>query len=115
MKSLFKLFKRSSVSTNEFQTIRTYNELDEHRVTLWIALCKCFSNTLVWRTIAESDGSINPGWFILGYRTRPGKQITYHIPISRWEETNFATTRKRAPKHDGHNSQDIINRIMNLK
>lgn len=92
----------------------TFDELYEHRVSLWITLCKCFSPTLVWRSKKHSDGSEYPGWFILGFRFRQGRQITYHVPMSRWEETNFAKTRSRAPKWDGHTSKDVLERLKQL-
>lgn len=100
----------------------TFEELYEHRITLFIALCRLmkfeyklqYDGKGVWRSKAHSDGSVWDGWFILGILQTPGQQITYHLPISKWEETNFATTLDKAPEFDGHSSQEVLQRLKNL-
>lgn len=93
----------------------TFDELYEHRFTLWIALCRILSNDEhVWRSRLHSDGSAFEGWFVLGFRQVKGKQITYHLPESRWEETDFAHTLDRAPEFDGHTPTDILERLRRL-
>jgi len=73
----------------------TFDELYEHRVTLWITLCKTlylFEHVDLWRSEKHSDGELAFGgkWFVLGIGKENGKQITYHIPIERWSECEFA-------------------------
>lgn len=100
----------------------TFEELYEHRITLFIALCRLmkfeyklqYDGKGVWRSKAHSDGSVWDGWFILGILQTPGQQITYHLPISKWEETNFATTLDKAPTFDGHTPQDVLQRLKQL-
>lgn len=94
----------------------TFDELYEHRFALYIALCKLLQEDLipVWRSKLHSDGTSFDGWFILGIGKIRGKQITYHLPLSKWEETNFAETRKKAPTFDGHTSDDVLVRIKRL-
>lgn len=94
----------------------TFDELYDHRITLWITLCKYLKEktALIYRSKLHSDGSSFEGWFILGLIEVPGKQITYHLPLSRWEETNFAETLDKAPEWDGHTSADVIGRLKNL-
>ncbi len=105
----------------------TIPELYDHRIALYIALCKAkqdfcchgdprnnCSDKIVWRSKLHSDSSSYEGWFILGIHRIKGKQITYHIPLSYWDETEFAETLKKAPKWDGHTSADVITRISNL-
>lgn len=103
----------------------TMDELYEHRITLYIALCKevDYSNIEregtekcrpVWRSMVHSDDTDFPGWFILGISKEKGKQITYHIPLTRWRETEFAETLIKATEWDGHTSQDVLERIKNL-
>jgi len=94
----------------------TFDELYEHRITLFIALCKKSQDFIVdvWRSQIHSDGSNYDGWFILGIGKETGKQITYHIPNSLWEETNFAETLKKAPEFDGHTPQDVLLRLKQL-
>lgn len=109
----------------------TFEELYDHRITLYIALCKSlledseyrhadgqsgtpYRNGGIWRSKLHHDGSSLDGWFILGIRTDPGYQISYHLPLSRWGETDFAYTLDRAPEWDGHTSDDVLNRLKNL-
>lgn len=67
-----------------------------------------------WRSQVHSDGSMYDGWFILGINRKHSEQITYLISLSRWDETNFAETLKKAPKWDGHDSSDVLERIAAL-
>jgi len=117
----------------------TFTELYDHRVTLFIALCKNrhYLNKLapkvqyndkeqgtvtilpcdVWRSKRHSDGELCFGTgtqFIMGIGKAKGQQITYHIPIERWEETNFAETLDQAPEWDGHTSNDVLDRLIKL-
>ena len=101
----------------------TFGELYEHRIVLWIALCKILyddpqyqtgQKADVWRSKLHSDGTSFDGWFIMGIGRNKGEQITYHLPISKWEETEFAETREKAPEFDGHTGDDVLERIKNL-
>ena len=97
----------------------TFNELNEHRHELYIALCKSLlcvdvGRPYVWRAKYHSDGTEYEGWFILGINQEKGKQITYHLPVHFWDSTDFATDLGRAPEYDGHSSEDVINRIKKL-
>lgn len=91
----------------------TFSELYAHRIALFIALCGMIDDGHgnVWRSKAHSDGSIWLGWFILGINTKMGEQITYHLPISDWERTDFARTVDKAPEYDGHTSADVLSRL----
>ncbi|RYC69610.1 WDGH domain-containing protein [Spirosoma sordidisoli] len=102
----------------------TFGELYEHRICLWIALCEiaqtvkdrdeyCYEH-IVWRSKAHSDSSEWDGWFLLGLMTEPGKQMTYHLPMSKWDECSFARTLEKAPEYDGHTSSDVLARIKEL-
>jgi len=104
----------------------TFKELYNHRITLYIALCRELSNdpgnfrndkNRVWRSKRHSDGEICFGTgtqFVLGIGKEKGKQITYHIPIEMWEETDFAETLEQAPEWDGHTSDEVIERLKEL-
>lgn len=100
----------------------TFDELYDHRIELYIALCRHKHELLgmenpgkhlVWRSKNHSDGEPAFGgtWFVLGIGTEKGKQITYHLPMSKWEETEFAETLEKAPEWDGHTSADVIERL----
>lgn len=102
----------------------TFDELYDHRITLYIALCRRIADNRnlieymyepnVWRSQRHSDGSNIDGWFVLGIGTDKGDQITYHIPNERWDETAFAETLDHAPEWDGHTSDDALTRLKQL-
>ncbi len=102
----------------------TFDELYDHRITLFIALCRIVQSweiehswpdcPPVWRSRLHSDGSSFEGWFVLGLGEAPGKQITYHLPESRWEETGFADELSKSPEFDGHTSADVLERLKRL-
>ena len=107
----------------------TMEELYEHRFALWMAFC-CIADEMAdteealvadskwptpWMSRLHSDGSSYDGWFVLGMETRPGHQMTYHLPDKYWEKCiAFAPVRARAPEFDGHTSADVLNRIMEM-
>jgi hypothetical protein len=91
----------------------TFGELYEHRIALWMAICKLLAID-AWRSRKHSDGSCIDGWFVLGLFDDAGKQMTYHLPNSRWDECDFAETLDRAPKFDGHTSADVLKRLARL-
>lgn len=98
----------------------TIAELYEHRIALFIALCSAYTHCCiedmkdVWRSKKHSDGTdAYEGWFVLGIGKEEGRIITYHVPLSEWENTNFAETVECA-FFDGHTSQDVLNRLKSL-
>lgn len=100
----------------------TIEELYDHRITLFIVMCHLITDVNsffhtpkdVWRSKTHHDGSVFDGWFIMGIGKESGKQISYHLPLSRWEETSFAETLDRAPEWDGHTSDDVLQRLKSL-
>lgn len=106
----------------------TFGELYEHRIQLWIAVCRLWDEFksqsqwktaegrkyYAWRSLKHSNGSSYEGWFLLGIITKEGKQLSYHLPISKWDECEFATTKELAPEFDGHTSDDVLNRLKDL-
>lgn len=98
----------------------TFDELYEHRIELWITVCRLnyndpqYQNTSVWRSKLHSDGSSFDGWFILGITKPNGQQLSYHLPMDRWGDTEFAPTIEKAPDFDGHTSQDVLERLKTL-
>lgn len=91
----------------------TFNELYEHRISLWVALCRVIEQQregTVWKTQLHSDGTSLDGWFVLGMHHLPSQQITYHLPMSRWDECKFKTL-DRALEFDGHTGADVLARL----
>lgn len=120
--ALNQLIKTMKADTNKISDgYHTFEQLYEHRITLYIALCRVLSKDLqkehlgIFRTKIHSDGTNWEGWFVLGIEDMiTGEQITYHLPESKWDETSFAETLDIAPKFDGHTSEDVLERIKSL-
>ena len=97
----------------------TFNELYEHRIVNFMALCRSIERTKyhkilpVWKSKKHSDGSVWEGWFLLGIGTTPGEQITYHLPEKYWDLCEFDAL-DQAPEFDGHTSADVLERISKL-
>lgn len=98
----------------------TFNELYAHRFALWIAVCRLvqrdpqYQYREAWRCKFNSDGSSYPGMFLLAMTTEDGKQLSYHLPLSKWEECDFAFTYDKPQPFDGHTSEDVIERLGKL-
>jgi hypothetical protein len=103
----------------------TMDELYEHRIELFITLCRlCEKNKQYWegptlphpwRSKKHSDNTVFDGWFILGIGYEKGEQMSYHLPIQRWDDTNFVLdTLENAPEWDGHTSDDVLERLKKL-
>lgn len=95
----------------------TFAELYEHRYWLWIKYCELFDvsgDERVWRSKLHSDGTMFDDSFIMGIGRELGEQVTYHLPLRLWDETDFAETLDRAPEYDGHTSADALERLKQL-
>ena len=112
------MIKHGGVDTNKISDgYHTFGELYEHRITLFIALCASkmdSAHSEVWRSKLHSDGSNFDGWFVLGVGKEKGHQITYHLPMSKWHDTEFAEDLERAPEFDGHTSADVLERLRKI-
>lgn len=98
----------------------TFDELYNHRITLFIRLCYHMHDLYalenpgkykIWKSVRHSDGSSWDGWFIMGIGIKEGEQITYHLPMTKWAETDFVEQLDKAPEFDGHTSDDVLVRL----
>jgi hypothetical protein len=100
------------LDTNEIRDgYHSFGELYDHRIELFIALCRVIEGKEndAWKIIPEN------GWFIMGIGKELGRQITYHIPESKWHETQFCQVITKDQYYfDGHTSQDVLKRLKNL-
>lgn len=112
--------QNSKVDTNLISDgYHTFGELYEHRIVLYIVLARHYSTHpkqrgQIWKSKVHSDGSVWDGWFILGIGKDKGDQISYHLPMSKWDECSFAEELDMAPEFDGHTSADVLNRLKQL-
>lgn len=93
----------------------TFDELYEHRHRLYIMLCAVLSSidngSCVWRSKSHSDGSMFDDMFIMGINKDKDHQITYHLPMEKWDYTHYAETLEKAPEFDGHTPDDVLERL----
>lgn len=96
----------------------TFNELYEHRIRLWIEICKDFAGRkVIWASTKHHDGSSFGDWFILGMSEEKGKQITYHLPARFWSEVceiKDISILEKAPEWDGHTSKEVLERLARI-
>lgn len=99
----------------------------EHRDMLFITLCRAMQvadsynkkigfgpSYPVWRSRLDVFSVGYRDRFILGIGKDPCKLVSYCIPNSRWDETNFAETLGQAPESDDSTSDDMLKRLKNL-
>lgn len=91
----------------------TFDELYEHRVALFIALCE-HSWLKAWKSMFHYDGTMFDGWFIAGIWLEPWHTLTYHIPDDYWNELR-AREIPSAPEWDGHTSKDVVKLLYELE
>lgn len=114
-----KQIKESGVDTNLISDgYHTFGELYEHRIALFIVLCRFIYNDeytehTVWKSRKHSDGTEWEGWFIAGIDNKKGEQISYHLPIEKWDLLKIHV-RAKAPVWDGHTPNDVIERLLKL-
>lgn len=89
----------------------TFDELYEHRCTLFLALMKVMPE-ISWISQLHDEGNGFDGWFIAGMNFDTGT-VSYHLPMEMWTHAcvTGAELRERAPKWDGHTSADVVKRI----
>ncbi len=117
----YKPIMKDGVVVDYSDGYHTFTELYEHRVALFIALCKRMYDDdyyTVWRARLHQDGTGFDGWFMLCLDCiETGKQISYHLPNSEWANCDFIEkmfTYERAPSFDGHTAQDVLARLRAL-
>lgn len=115
--------EEQKIDENTSDGYHTFGELYEHRIRLFIALCKALRNDPqyqtgqkadIWCSVLHSDGTKFEDWFILGIGKERGEQITYHLPARFWNEVcEFAQVLEKAPEYDSHTSDDVLKRLKN--
>ena len=108
------LIRDNQVDTNLVSDgYHTFGELYDHRIRLFIVLCHLLK-AHAWKSRHHDDGKEWPGWIILRLYTEPGRQITYHLPTSYWEELGEIKTLEMAPAYDGHSSAEVLKRLQEI-
>ena len=113
------LKEMGTLDTNKISDgYHTFGELYDHRIALFILLCNVLYADddcpyVVWKSKKHSDGSEWDGWFIAGINEKKGEQITYHLPVDKWDLL-LVHIKQKAPKWDGHTSDDVLERLLKL-
>lgn len=96
---------RLKVDGGTSDSYHTFDELYYHRMILFSVICNQ-NKELAWKSRLHDDGTMFEDYFIVGLKTPQG-QFTYHYHKEYWDY--FAVRElERAPKWDGHTSDDVI-------
>lgn len=107
-----KLAQQSLIDTNKISDgYHTFDELYEHRAKLFSIICN-MNKDISWKSRLHDDGTMIEGMFIVGINTELG-HATYHYGLRYWDLFDVKELEK-APKYDGHNSSQAIERILSL-
>ncbi len=106
------LDKKGFIDTNKISDGgHTFDELYNHRAKLFSVICNLHKE-ISWKSRLHDDGTMFEGYFIVGIETEEG-QATYHYGLELWDLFDVVEL-PRAPKYDGHNSEQAIERIQSL-
>jgi len=103
------LEEQCKVDGNTSDGYHTFNELYEHRHTMFSIICREYGG---WKSKLHSDSTMMEGWFIAGVETPQG-QATYHLPLAWWGRFTCREIEK-APEWDGHTPDDVLKRLASL-
>lgn len=101
--------KRKSISDG----YHTFQDLYDHRHALFGALSKALLKHS-YKSLKHDNEENNPmfdGMFIAGINLPNSKTITYHLPISMFDEFP-APEIENSEEWDGHTSDDVIKRLI---
>jgi len=106
------LDEKGLIDTNQISDkCHTFGELYDHRAKLFSVICNLHRN-ISWKSRLHDDGTMFDGYFIVGIETEEG-QATYHYGLELWDLFDVEEL-PIAPKYDGHNSDQAIERIQSL-
>lgn len=93
----------------------TFEELYDHRVALYLALCKMTGWPAYFKIDKDNwnQDEVWKNWICLFLETPEG-QISYHVPYGYYEM--IQTFAKESPDHkwDNHTSSDVLYRILKV-
>ena len=103
---------KGEIDTNKISDgSHTFEELYDHRAKLFSVICNLHKE-ISWKSRLHDDGTMYEGYFIVGIETEEG-QATYHYGLELWDLFDVEEL-PRAPKYDGHHSNQAIERITSL-
>lgn len=116
-------FKFEAISSDEIEVRDEYHsmhELYEHRMALNIALFNLINiyqkypgGPQVMKSKLHYDGTMFDDYFIVMAVIPKIGQISYHYKLEHWDKFKVPEIEK-TPEWDGHNSNDVIERLIKL-
>lgn len=106
----------------------SFKELYDHRVVLFIALCNTLNNIdwllkdhndgivdskMPWKSRFHNDSTMFDGWFIAWIWFDKWDTLTYHLPMSEWDNLNVQDI-DFAPEWDWHTSNDVLLKLRKI-
>lgn len=106
--------KANAIDTNNISDgSHTFGELYDHRAKLFSIVCnQDFICEKAWKSKLHDDETMFENYFIVGIETPKG-QATYHYEMKYWDLFHVKELDK-APKWDGHTSNEAIERLLSL-
>lgn len=92
------------------------HELYQHRMALNIALFNVwhyYKDWEVFKSKLHNDGTMFEGYFVVAAYTGYG-QISYHYKLEHWDKFKIPEVERLPYKWDGHNSLQVMERLMKL-
>lgn len=111
--SLADLIEPQQITGETSDGYHTFDELYDHRAKLFSVIVSTFQDR-AWKSKAHNDGTMFDGMFIVGVETPEG-QATYHYDIDPYWDMFECEELEKAPKWDGHTSDEAISRVLSLK
>jgi hypothetical protein len=88
----------------------TFAELYQHRVSLFVRLCRTMPDQCAWKRDKDT-----PGWIILYCELPENGQVSYHIPDLYISRLGFWGIKENPEyKWDGHDSSVVIYRLESI-
>lgn len=113
VEELARVAERSPAVGSTSDGFHTFDELYEHRTVLLALLVDQLRRNhwmTVWKALQHADGTMFPGYFIVGVNTAQG-DATYHCKREFWTLFDNVPELEFAPEFDGHTPADTINRL----
>lgn len=104
------LFNEWAKQTTE---IREWAKDEKGRLYAKLVSTKCKYD--VHKSLRHNDGELcfGGGWFVV-VAILPSGQITNHYKVEDWSKFKIPTVEKAKYEFDGHTSQDVVERMLNI-
>lgn len=108
IKEDYEFEKNSGMGSHLKDDFHSMSELYFHRMVLFATICGLAKKQghAVWRSKLHADGTMFPGYFIVGICTPEGN-YSYHYNEKYWSYFDMAETLEMAPEWKGERADDL--------